>query len=403
MSGIERDDVIRIAARGDGVTASGRHVPRSAPGDWVDGDGVLYHGPHHQAPPCQHYGRCGGCQLQHVDDAAQSNYLVSRVETALAAQGLAARDIRTPHLSPPASRRRAALKAQRLGGALILGYNEASSHRLVDLKSCPVLCPEIARLLAPLRALLRILMKPRSTMASLQLTLVDQGVDIVITGVEALGLEAHDAIIDFCQQGIARLAFDYGDGPEDRWVPEPATITMSGVPVAFPYGGFLQATADGEAQLIAAVREALGGPALVADLFCGIGTFALALSQHAKVHAYEAARASIIAMQQASNRALRAIVAEHRDLYRRPLTTAELLPFDAVVLDPPRAGAEAQVRELAASAVPVIAYVSCNPASFARDAAILVAGGYTLDWVKPIGQFRWSTHMELAARFFHHR
>ncbi|MEQ1689395.1 MAG: class I SAM-dependent RNA methyltransferase [Sphingopyxis sp.] len=403
MTAAMRDEVVRIAARGDGVTTSGKHVTGSAPGDWLDGAGMLHHGPHHQAAPCAHYGRCGGCQLQHADDAALAAYLVSRVESALAAQGLKARDIRTPHLSPPVSRRRVSLSAQRIGGSLVLGFSEAGSHRLIDLKQCPVMCDELFACLVPLRALLRGLMKPRSAAAKVQLTLADQGVDVLLSGVEAWGLEAHDAIMAFCQGcGIARLAIDNGDGPEDRWVPQPVTVTFGGVPVALPHGAFLQATADGEAQLIAAVREAVGDAAHIADLFSGVGTFAFPLSGAAKVHAVEAARDAIATLQTAANRALCPITTEHRDLYRRPLTPTELAAFDAVVLDPPRAGAEAQVRELAASTVPVIAYVSCNPASFARDAAILVAGGYTLDWVKPIGQFRWSTHMELAARFVRH-
>ncbi len=400
MSEHEHDEVVRIAARGDGVTASGKHVPHSAPGDWLDDDAVLHAGPHRQVPPCHHYGRCGGCQLQHVDDAALAHYLVSRVETALDAQGVKAAEIRSPHLSPPGSRRRATLKAQRLGGSLLLGFNEAGSHKLIDLKQCPVLRNELAALIAPLRSLLRSLMKPRSSAGSVQLTLVDQGVDVLLDGVEALGLEAHDAITDFCQgRGIARLAINSGDGPEDRWVPQPVTVTLDSVPVGFPYGGFLQATADGEAQLTAAVCEAVGGAPHIADLFSGIGTFSFPLSGAAKVHAVEAARDAISTLRLAANRAHRLIIAEHRDLYRRPLVAKELLAFDAVVIDPPRAGAEAQIGELAASIVPIIAYVSCNPASFARDAAILVAGGYTLDWVKPVGQFRWSTHMELAARF----
>ncbi|MEQ1725697.1 MAG: class I SAM-dependent RNA methyltransferase [Sphingopyxis sp.] len=395
-----RDVVVRIAARGDGVSASGKHVPQAAPGDWLDGEGTLHHGSHHQAAPCAHYGRCGGCQLQHADDAALAAYLVSRVETALDAQGLKAREIREPHLSPPGSRRRVSLSAQRIGGSLALGFNEAGSHRLIDLKQCLVMRSELLACLAPLRALLRGLMKPRSAAAKVQLTLVDQGVDVLLSGVEAWGLEAHDAIMAFCEgRGIARLAIDNGDGPEDRWVPQPVTATFGGVAVPLPHGAFLQATVDGEAQLIAAVREAAGGAAHIADLFSGVGTFAFPLSVAAKVHAVEAARDVVMALQLAANRAVRPITAEHRDLYRRPLTPTELAAFDAVVLDPPRAGAEAQMRELAASIVPIIAYVSCNPASFARDAAVLVTGGYTLDWVQPIGQFRWSTHMELAARF----
>jgi len=167
--------------------------------------------------------------------------------------------------------------------------------------------------------------------------------------------------------------------------------------VTLPIGSFLQATEDGEAALVAAVREGAKGAARVADLFSGLGTFGLSLP--GQVTAAEASRDAILALKLASARSGRPIAAEHRDLYRRPYDTAELAAFDAVVLDPPRAGAQDQVRELAASAVARIAYVSCNPATFARDAELLVKGGYKLDWVRPVGQFRWSTHVELAACF----
>jgi 23S rRNA (uracil1939-C5)-methyltransferase len=175
------------------------------------------------------------------------------------------------------------------------------------------------------------------------------------------------------------------------------TITLGGVPVPFPPAAFLQATPEGEAALISAVREALGTPAATADLFAGLGTFALSLP--GKVYAAEAARDALLGLKSAAARAQRSVFADHRDLYRRPLTPEELDKFDAIVLDPPRAGARDQATALAASNVPVVAYVSCNPSTFARDTKTLVEGGYTLDWVQPVGQFRWSTHVELAARF----
>ena len=390
--------IIRIAARGDGVTADGRHAAMAAPGDWLDNNGVLQPVPHRQSPPCRHFPRCGGCQLQHVDDSAYLAYLGDRVIGALAAHDLVPGQLRTPYLSPRRTRRRAALKAQRMGKDVLLGFNEGRSHKIVDMKQCDVLAPELFALIAPLRRLLAVLMGKRS-IASVTLTLADQGVDVLLSGVEAEGLDAHDALLDFAGgQRLARLAIDAGDGPEDRWAPEPVTITLGAVPVPLPHGAFLQATADGEAQLVAAVREIAGDAANIVDLFSGLGTFSFALSDGRNVTAVEAARDAMLAQQGASNRHHRAIKGDHRDLYRRPLTAKELAAFDCAVLDPPRAGAEEQVRELAQSVVPVIAYVSCNPASFARDAALLVAGGYRIDWVQPVGQFRWSTHLELVAR-----
>jgi 23S rRNA (uracil1939-C5)-methyltransferase len=245
----------------------------------------------------------------------------------------------------------------------------------------------------PLKGLLGRFLPPRKT-GEVQLTLVDQGADVLLKGVEPEGYEAMEALTGFCEEHrLARLSIDRGLGPEALYEPVPATITLSGVTVTFPTGGFLQATADGEAALVSSVREAVGDTQSTADLFAGLGTFALALS--GKVYAAEASRDAVLAL----NRAAPAIAAEHRDLYRRPLDSSELSNFGTVVLDPPRAGAEQQVEALAGSTVGRIAYVSCNPGTFARDAKLLIDGGYKLDWVRPVGQFRWSTHVELAAAF----
>ncbi|HEY1143258.1 MAG TPA: class I SAM-dependent RNA methyltransferase [Sphingomicrobium sp.] len=386
------DEVVRIAARGDGVTASGKHVPFGVPGDSLADDGGLVEGPHHQAPPCRHFPECGGCQLQHVDDEAYRGYLVSRVETALAQHSLSSA-IREPHLSPPKSRRRATLRALKVAQGAVIGFNAARSNRVVDMQENHILRPELLSLAAPLRKLLGGLLKPRVA-AEVQMTLVDQGVDLLLRGVEPQGYEAMEALTDFCERhGVGRLSIDQGLGAETLFEPVPATVTLSGVPVGFPVGAFLQATADGEAALVACVREAVGDAGRVADLFAGLGTFALALP--GKVYAAEASRDAVLALK----RAAPTIGVEHRDLYRRPLDAGELKNFDAVALDPPRAGAEQQVTALAASGVPRIAYVSCNPATFARDAKLLVDGGYRLEWIRPVGQFRWSTHVELAAAF----
>ena len=377
------ETIVRLAARGEGVTASGRFTPLAAPGDTVGDDGRVIPGPHHQTPPCRHFPECGGCQLQHVDDAAYSDYLASRIAGALEAQGLAAPEILTPHLSPPRSRRRATLKA--MGG--LLGFNEPASHRIVDMRECHILRAELFALVAPLRRLL-------NGRAAAAMTLADQGVDLALEGISAEGFEANEALIDFARtHGLARLALDDGYGPQTVWEPEPVTVTLSGTAVPLPHGAFLQATADGEAALVAAVRAAVGDAAIVADLFAGLGTFALALA--ARVYAAEGARDSALALKGAA----KGLFVDHRDLFRRPLDAAELSRFAAVVIDPPRAGAREQIAALAGADVARIAYVSCNPATFARDAKLLVDGGYRLDWVKPVGQFRWSTHVELAAAF----
>jgi 23S rRNA (uracil1939-C5)-methyltransferase len=383
--------VVRIAARGDGVTASGRHVAFGVPGDALLDDGALALGLHHQEPPCRHFPECGGCQLQHADDSAYGDYLASRIETALAQHDLAT-DIRAPHLSPPNSRRRASLKALKLGTRAVIGFNAEKSHRIVDMRECHILRPELFALVEPLRKLLGGLLRPKRS-AEAQLTLVDQGVDVLLKGIAAEGYQAVDRLTSFAvAQRLARLGIDQGLGPETLYEPEPATISLSGTPVAFPTGSFLQATEDGEAALIGCVREGVGDAQRIADLFAGLGTFALATRA---AYAAEASRDAAAALK----RAAPAMAVEHRDLYRRPLDAGEIERFDAVILDPPRAGAAEQAALLAASSVQRIAYASCNPATFARDAKTLIDGGYRLDWARPVGQFRWSTHVELAASF----
>ena len=383
--------IVRIAARGDGVTASGRHVPFGVPGDAVLDDGALAFGAHHQEPPCGLFPQCGGCQLQQADDDAYRAYLVLRIENALAQHDIET-EIRAPHLSPPCSRRRTALKALKVGPGAVIGFNAEKSHRIVDMTECHILRPELFALVQPSRQLLARLLKPKQG-AEVQMTLVDQGIEVLLRNVPADGLAALQALTDFAgEQGLARLSVDSGNGPETLYEPEPATITLSGVVVAFAPGAFLQATRDGEEALVQCVREAVGDSTAIADLFAGLGTFGLATRAS---YAAEASRDSAAALKRAAS----PIAVEHRDLYRRPLDTVELNAFGAVVLDPPRAGAAQQVAQLSASAVPRIAYVSCNPATFARDAKMLVDGGYSTEWVRPVGQFRWSTHVELAACF----
>ena len=395
----ETDSIIRIAARGDGVTADGRHFPLTAPGDWIRPDGSVAFGVHHAQPPCIHFPACGGCQLQHLDEESYADFVTARVTGALAGQGVTPGAVLPPHISPPMTRRRASLRAARAGKRVTIGFAEEGSHRLIDLQMCAVLDPRLFALVAPLRALLAAIL-PDKRAAHVKMSLVDQGVDLLLEGVRVEGLAADETLGDFARaQALARLTIDEGDGPQTRWEPEAATVSFGGAAVGFPPFAFLQATPDGEAALVAAVRAAMPETGPVADLFCGLGTFALALGDARPVYAAEAARDVILRLKVAAGRAQRRLAADHRDLFRRPLTPAELDRFAAVILDPPRAGAREQVLQLAASNVPLIAYVSCNPASFARDAAHLTAAGYRLESVKPVGQFRWSTHVELVGIF----
>jgi 23S rRNA (uracil1939-C5)-methyltransferase len=387
--------IVRVAARGDGITVDGRHAAFAAPGDTLTQAGEVLPGPHHQTPPCRHFPECGGCQLQHLDDASYAAFVADRIAAALDAQGLAT-DIRTTLLSPPRTRRRATLHAEAKGGRVLLGFTADKSHTIVDMRECHVLHPALFALVAPLRTLLQRLGLKRR--ADAHLTLADEGVDLLLKGVRADGLAAAEAITAFAQtHGVARVSLDDGFGIETRWEPQPVTVSLGGCPVPLPPGSFLQATAEGEAALVAAVREVVGQGGATADLFAGLGTFALAMP--GRVYAAEGSRDALFSLKAAALQAQRRVFTEHRDLFRRPLTTSELDRFEAIVIDPPRAGAREQVGQLAASKAPRLAYVSCNPSSFARDAKILCEGGWRLDWIQPVGQFRWSTHVELAAGF----
>lgn len=391
--------ITRIAARGDGVTDDGRHVAGAAPGDRVRADGILIPGPNRAEPVCRHFGKCGGCQLQHIAEAALADYVRDRVIGGLEGQGVGADEVLPALLSPPHSRRRAALTALRAGRQVAIGFNAAQSNQIVDMRMCPLLLPELFALVEPVRELLT-LIAPQRRPVKVKLQMLDQGVELVLEGVKAEGLDAAMALQDFAgAHRLARFVIDQGDGPETLWQPDPPTVRFGGIAVEVPVFAFLQPTVVGQEALIAAVTKAIGDAGAVADLFAGVGTFALSVQAGRKVYAAEGARDAVAALMGAANRARALVATEHRDLFRRPLVPAELNRFGTVILDPPRAGAEEQVKELAASSVPAIAYVSCNPASFARDAKILVAGGYRLDWVQPVGQFRWSTHVELAGRF----
>jgi 23S rRNA (uracil1939-C5)-methyltransferase len=392
--------ITRLAARGDGATDDGRYIPFTAPGDRIADDGTIEAGPHHVTPPCRHFPRCGGCQLQHIDDETYRGFLTDRVTAALAGQGVPMPELREPHLSAPRTRRRASLRAERMGRKVVIGFNEGQSHRIIDLRECHVIRPELFDLVEPLRRLLGPMLKERRA-ATVQMTLTDQGVDLALEGVVAEGLAASESLTAFAQtHKLARLSIDEGYGSEPRWEPEPVTVTLAGFAVGLPAGAFLQATQDGEEALQAGVAEALGDAATVADLFAGLGTFAVPLAEKARVLAVEGARDPAMMLRAAANRTQRPLLVEQRDLFRRPLDAGELGRFDAVVLDPPRAGAWEQIPTLAAAkGTSRIAYVSCNPATFARDAKILIDAGWRLEWIQPVGQFRWSTHVELVSAF----
>lgn len=392
------DTVLRIAARGDGVTAQGRHVRFGVPGDVIEADGTLARGPHHAEPPCRHFPECGGCQLQHADDAALSQFVTERVVHAAEGQGIVMGELFPAHLSPPRSRRRTTLHGLRTARGAVLGFREEGSHRIVDMRECHVLAPELFGLVAPLRDILAEWGGKAPVDAAL--TLTDQGVDCSLAGLPLEGLGPAESLPQFARErGLARLSLDQGFGAEVLWEPARVTVSLSGVAVPFPPGGFLQATRDGEGVLVEDARNFLEGAAIVADLFAGLGTFAFALARTARVLAVEAARDAHLACKAAAGASGKPVHPLHRDLFRNPLQPDELNRFDAVLLDPPRAGARAQVAAIAASTLTRVTYISCNPSSWARDAKLLVEAGFRLERLRPVGQFRWSTHVELTSLF----
>ena len=392
-------DVVRLAARGDGVTSDGRFLPGLVPGDRVAADGAISRGPHHATPPCRHFGSCGGCQMQHVSDAAYAGFVEDRILWALNGVGLKPAGLLPVAMSPPRSRRRASFRAVRSGKSVQIGFNSEGSHSLVDLAECHIVTPAIFALLAPLRSLLAPFLGAR-TAIGITLAESDSGIDMLLANVAADSLSAIERLSEFAETAkLARLSVEGPGGVETIVERATPTLRMGGATVSVPPAAFLQASREGEAALVAAVRAIVGPARSVADLFSGLGTFALPLSQSASVLAADAAGPALASLTAAARQSGRRIETQHRDLFRKPLTAAELQPFAALVFDPPRAGASAQSAEIARSNVASVAAVSCNPATFARDAEKLVAGGYQLGRIWPVAQFRWSTHVELVAEF----
>lgn len=395
----------RLGHLGDGIAPGPIFASGVLPGEVVEGEvqgdrlvhpKIVTPSPDRVKPPCRHARACGGCQLQHASDSFVARWKQQVVETALSGQGLSTAFL--PMVSsPPNSRRRATLSARRTKGGVLLGFHARASDTIAEIPDCQLLHPGILAAFPGLQALVQA-GGSRSAELSLQVTLTRGGPDVVVTGGKPLdGALRMDLARLVETHGFSRLTWD---GETVALRDRPA-LTMGRAVVVPPAGAFLQATTEGEAELLAAVRKALGPQKRVVDLFSGIGTFTLPLAAEMEVHAVEGDRAMTAALDLAARNTpdLHRISTETRDLFRRPLEPDELKSFTAAIIDPPRAGAEAQTDRLAAARVPVIAAVSCNPVTFARDAKVLIDAGYALDWVQVVDQFRWSTHVELAARF----
>ena len=396
MSEIE---IIRLGHQGDGLAADGSAHPLTLPGEVIAPDQppkILRPSPERVAPPCRHFPGCGGCALQHASDTFLAGWKEDVVRRALEARGLAA-PFRPIAVSPAHSRRRAGVTVRRTKKGVQWGFHAPASDQVVPIDGCLLLPPEMLALGPFFDALAR-LGASRKGALKVQVTASLTGWDVAVEGGKDLDAPARaQAARLLAPQGVARLAWA-GEVIAQREAP---LVAMGRARVPLPPGAFLQATEEGAAALLAGVRDALGEARSIADLFSGCGTFALPLAERAEVLAIEADAAMLGALDAGwrTAKGLHGVRTEVRDLFRRPLMAEELRGFDGVVIDPPRAGAEAQATQLAASPVPRIAAVSCNPVTFARDAQILVAGGYALDWVQVIDQFRWSSHVELVAGF----
>ena len=407
----ERLVIDHVGQRGDGVArvnGATRYVPYTLPGETVDAAAlaapdrmqlvaIRTPSPQRIHPLCAHFGVCGGCAIQHWQPDAYRAWKRQLVIDTLARAGI---DVEVTDMidAHDAGRRRVTLHARRApNGSFPVGFAAPNSHAVIAIDACPILDPALEGAFETARALAALL-KPVAKPLDIQMTAADNGLDVDVRGSGPLPPKIVTALSRLAEQyKLARLT-RHGELVLMR---APPVVTMGAATVSLPPGSFLQATVAGEETLATLVAAHCGKAKRIVDLFCGVGPFALRLAAKARVAAFDSDPGAIASLQKAvaSAHGLKPITAEARDLFRRPLVPAELNRFGAVILDPPRAGAEEQVKQIAASSAPAIAYVSCNPASFARDAKLLVQGGYQLNWVRPVGQFRWSTHVELAARF----
>lgn len=376
-------------------------VPFTLAGDAIimgaQGPALDTHGPApRQIPPCRHFGQCGGCQLQHMTDDTLAAWKRQNVVNALALHGVEA-DVAPTVTVPTSSRRRARFTLQRTKKTALFGFRAAGEHRVVDMQHCAVLHPDILAALPDLRAL-ALAGAPRKRPVTVQATRTESGLDVMAEEMKDLDLPLRETLAAIAERAdFARVSWN-GEMIAER---RPPALSFGSATLHPPPGVFLQASDVAERLITQILSEALADARHIVDLFSGCGTFTLPLAAHTRVTALDSDRAAIAALDRAARHctALHPVTATVHDLFRNPLLPEELTPFDAVVLDPPRAGAKAQVAQLAASAVPVIAMISCNPASFARDAKILSDGGYRVGRILPIDQFRWSPHTELVGIF----
>lgn len=416
--------VERLGAEGDGVavhpeSGAALFLPFTLPGERVlatmthkRGDGwagiaqVLEPSPARAEAPCPHFTACGGCTVQHLDDGAYVAWKTGLLAASLARAGFGDVPLAPMVRTQPGGRRRMDLALRRVPGGVVVGLHAPRSERVIDIGGCAVLAPALSALIPALRALLRTLATPRRE-GSAVVNLLDAGPDLLLRTDAEPTMPDRKRLADFAHaHGLSRITVEVGNGKmEPVAVLRPAETSMAGVDVVPPPGGFLQASAEGEAAIVAAVLgglpEKMPARARIAELYAGSGTLTFALARHGRVSAYEGDAAAIAGLRQAAGRGGLGgkVEGAARDLARQPLTEAELAPFAVVVLDPPHAGALAQMARLAASAVKRVIYVSCNPVALGRDAAMLRGAGFKLLSATPIDQFLWSARLESVCVF----
>jgi 23S rRNA (uracil1939-C5)-methyltransferase len=413
-----RVEIESLGAAGDGrAVANGRpvFVPLTLPGEVVDvrltgerdsawhGEVTHWetHAPERVVAPCSHFGDCGGCALQHLDEAAYSRLKMDRLTHALNSHGLSTASVAAPVMLPSGTRRRTRFAAHHHQQGVAVGYRARGSRWVVEVSSCLLLTDHLNRLMGPTRELLSDLL-PQARGCEVSICETATGVDMVLHGIEATTLDAREELAAFAGMAdLARLSLEApGAVPETVVERRAPVIHFGDVPVPYPAGAFLQPSEDGEAALAGWVRGWLGHVKRVADLYAGLGSLSVPLAAAgAGVHAVEGDARMTASLEAGAHQAQLRITAENRDLARQPVNVAELKEYDAVIFDPPRAGARAQAELLAVSNVPLIAAVSCNAATFARDALALTAGGYEMLELHPLDQFPYSPHLELAALF----
>jgi 23S rRNA (uracil1939-C5)-methyltransferase len=352
-------------------------------------------------PPCLHFGSCGGCALQHVGPDLYAGWKREQVVTALRQRGFDDPPVEPVILIPAATRRRARFAWMRVKGNVLLGFQRRGSHDLIDLSQCPVLTPALWAVVEPLRAFL-VSDGKRWPKGDVEVAASETGLDLLFIATPEPDRDLRVAIPTFAAaHGVARATWAPRDGAKPELLAQIRSpqLSFDGINVMPPPGVFLQPSHEGEAVLLNLVRDAVGDAKRVADLYCGLGTFALPLARGRKMRAVDGDAAAVAVLQSTARSLNLPVTAETRDLQRRPLMADDLKALDAVIFDPPRAGAPVQAGHLATSQVARVIAVSCNPATFARDARTLVDGGYKLVRVTPVDQFTWSAHVELVALF----